>query len=103
LLEFYGKASDLVGYKFKKHDMIVTLTYREDTEPVVMVALGSEMQAFELGESLDYWPSMIEYARKTPSECLEALLALPRGSARENLKWLRHLNKNERSIASETE
>jgi len=93
----------LLVYEFKKHDMTVTFTRREDTEPIVLLALGSEMRAFELGEFTDFWLSMIEDARKTHSEYLEALQEMSRGKWRGKPEVTPGSDKNESSIASETE
>ncbi len=65
-------------YEFKKHDMIVTFTLRDDRKRVVQLALGSEMRTFELEEFTDFWLTMIEEGRKATSAYLEALGWLPR-------------------------
>ena len=93
----------LLVYEFKKHDMTVTFTRREDTEPIVLLALGSEMRAFELGEFTDFWLSMIEDARKTHSEYLEALQDMARGKRKRKSDVTPASDKNESSIASEIE
>ena len=60
-------------YEFKKHDMIVTFTLRDDRKRVVQLALGSEMRTFELEEFTDFWLTMIEEGRKATSAYLESL------------------------------
>ncbi len=65
-------------YEFKKHDMVVTFTVRDDTKRIVRLALGSEMRTFELEEFTDFWLTMIEEGRKATSAWLESLGRLPR-------------------------
>jgi len=60
-------------YEFKKHDMIVTFTLRDDTKRIVQLALGSETRTFELEEFTDFWLTMIEEGRKATSAYLESL------------------------------
>jgi len=95
--------SVLLVYEFKKHDMTVTFTRREDTEFIVLLALGSEMRVFELGEFTDFWLSMIEDARKIHSEHLAAPHEMSRGKHKRKSEITPASDKNESSIASETE
>ena len=60
-------------YQFKKHDMTVTFTLRDDRKHVVQLALGSETRTFELEEFTDFWLTMIEEGRKTTTAYLESL------------------------------
>jgi len=83
--------------------MTVTFTRREDTEPIVLLALGSEMRVFKLGEFTDFWLSMIEDARKTHSDYLEALQEMSREKRTKKPEVTSAFDKNESSIASETE
>ncbi len=83
--------------------MTVTFTRREDAEPIVLFALGSEMRAFKLGEFTDFWLSMIEDARKTDSEHLEALQEMSRGKRKKKHEVTAAPETNESSIAAETE
>ena len=97
------KDSRLVVYEFKKHDMTVTFTRREDTKPIVLLAVGLEMRTFELGEFTDFWLSMIEDARKTHNEYLEALQEMARRKLKRKSEVTAASDKNENSIAPETE
>jgi hypothetical protein len=92
-----------VVYEFKKHDITVTFTRREDTEPIVLFALGSEMRAFKLGEFTDFWLSMIEDARKTLSEYLEEPQKMFRGKPKGKPEAVPVCDKNESSIATQIE
>jgi hypothetical protein len=67
------KGPDPLVYEFKKHDMVVTFTRRDDTRHIVQLALGSETRTFELEEFTDFWPTMIEEGRKATSAYLESL------------------------------
>ncbi len=69
-------------YEFKKHDMIVTFTLRDDTKRIVRLALGSETRTFELEEFTDFWLTMLEEGRKATSAYLESLGWLPRHSSK---------------------
>jgi hypothetical protein len=62
-----------VVYEFKKHDMVVTFTRRDDTSYIVQLSLGSETRTFKLGEFTDFWLTMIEEGRKATSAYLESL------------------------------
>ena len=73
----------MLVYEFKKHDITVTFTRREDREPIVLFALGSELRAFKLGEFTDFWLSMIEEARKAQSEYLRSSAGNVQREARE--------------------
>lgn len=84
-------------YEFKSHDMTVTFTRREDAEPIVLFALGSEMRAFKLGEFTDFWLSMIEDARKTDSQQMSGRKRKKRPEVTPAF------DKNENSIATKTE
>jgi len=65
-------------YQYKKHDMTVTFTLRDDRKRVVQLALGSEMRTFELEEFTDFWLTMIEEGRKATSAYLHSLGKLAR-------------------------
>jgi hypothetical protein len=65
-------------YEFKKHDMTVTFTLRDDTKRIVQLALGSETRTFQLEEFTDFWLTMIEEGRKSTGAYLESLRRLPR-------------------------
>ena len=71
-------------YEFKKHDMVVTFTLRDDTKRIVQLALGSETRTFELEEFTDFWLTMIEEGRKATSAYLESLGRLPRHTDKED-------------------
>ena len=73
-------------YKFKKHDMIVTFTLRDDTKRIVQLALGSETRTFELEEFTDFWLTMIEEGRKATSAYSESLGRLPRHTELDQLR-----------------
>jgi hypothetical protein len=71
-------------YEFKKHDMVVTFTLRNDTKRTVQLALGSETRTFELEEFTDFWLTMIEEGRKATSDYLESLGWVPRHTEKAN-------------------
>ena len=71
-------------YQFKKYDMTVTFTLRDDGKCVVQLALGSETRIFELEEFTDFWLTMIEEGRKATSAYLESLGRLPGHSDKED-------------------
>jgi len=76
--QFYAEGSDPLVYEFKKHDMVVTFTLRDDTKRIVQLALGSETRTFELEEFTDFWLTMIEEGRKATTAYLESLGELSR-------------------------
>ena len=76
--QFYAEGSDPLVYEFKKHDMVVNFTLRDDTKRIVQLALGSETRTFELEEFTDFWLTMIEEGRKATTAYLESLGELSR-------------------------
>jgi len=72
-----------VLYQFKKYDMTVTFTLRDDGKCVVQLALGSETRIFELEEFTDFWLTMIEEGRKATTAYLESVGELYRKKNRQ--------------------
>jgi len=66
----------------KEHNMTAKFTCSEDTEAIVLVAVGSEVRVFKLGEFTDFWVPTIEHARKTHSEYLEVVQEMFTGKCR---------------------
>jgi hypothetical protein len=73
-----------VFYQYKKHDMTVTFTLRDDGKRVVQLALGSEMRTFELEEFTAFWLTMVEEGRKATRAYVESLGRLPQHSDKED-------------------
>jgi len=67
-----------VFYQYKKHDMTVTFTLRDDGKRLVQLALGTEMRTFELEEFTAFWLTMVEEGRKATTAYLESLGKLAR-------------------------
>jgi hypothetical protein len=62
-----------VVYQLKGRDMTVTLTRRRHLEPVIELALGSEVRAFPLAEFTHFWLTMIEVGRAADEVYLQSL------------------------------
>jgi len=63
-------------FHLKKHNLTVTVTHGNRFEPIVQLALGSEVRILQLGEFTNFLLSMIEEGRKATTAYLESLGAL---------------------------
>lgn len=72
-----GKDKALLVYHWKEHDMTVTFTDRNHTEPVVQLAMGREVRTLELGQFTDFLLTIIEEGRKSTTAYLRSLGGLP--------------------------
>ena len=68
-----------VAYQLKSHAMTVTFIHLDQMNPVVELALGSEVRTFRLEEFTDFWLAMIEAGRDAITAHLEFLREFPRG------------------------
>ena len=57
----------------KSHAMTVTFIHLDQMNPVVELALGSEVRTFRLEEFTDFWLAMIEAGRDAITAHLEFL------------------------------
>src|SRR6266404_2219825 len=73
-----GKDKASVVYHLKSHAMTVTFTHLDHMNPVVELALGSEVRTFRLEEFTDFWLAMIEAGRGAITRHLEFLKESPR-------------------------
>jgi hypothetical protein len=73
-----GKAKTSVVYQLKSHAMRVTFIHLDHMNPVVELALGSEVRTFRLEEFTDFWLAMIEAGRDAITAHLEFLREFPR-------------------------
>ena len=73
-----GKEKASVVYHLKSHAMTVTFTHLDHMNPVVELALGSEVRTFRLEEFTDFWLAMIEAGREAIAVHLEFLREFPR-------------------------
>lgn len=73
----------MIVYHLKKHDMIVTLLQDKHQEPVVQIALGTEVRILSLAEFTDFWLAMVEEGRKATSAYLKTLGSLPKSRTKE--------------------
>jgi len=73
-----GKAKTSVVYQLKSHAMRVTFIHLDHMNPVVELALGSEVRTFRLEEFTDLWLTMIEAGREAITAHLEFLREFPR-------------------------
>ncbi len=60
-------------FHLKKHNLTVTVTDVNRLEPIVQLALGSEVRTLRLAEFTDFLLSMIEEGRKATTAYLESL------------------------------
>ena len=60
-------------FHLKKHNLTVTVTHGNRFEPIVQLALGSEVRTLQLAEFTDFLLSMIEEGRKATTAYLESL------------------------------
>ena len=67
-----GKVGSVV-YHLKKHNMTVTVAYGDRMEPIVQLALGSEVRTLQLAEFTNFLLAMIEEGRKATTAYLESL------------------------------
>ena len=67
-----GKVGSVV-YHLKKHNMTVTVAYGDRMEPIVQLALGSEVRTLQLTEFTNFLLAMIEEGRKATTAYLESL------------------------------
>ncbi len=59
-----GKDQAVVVYRLERQEMTVTLSCRGQQEPVVELALGSEMRTFSLAEVVYFCLTMIDLGLK---------------------------------------
>jgi len=62
-----------VVYHLKKHNMTVTVAYGDRTEPIVQLALGSEVRTLQLAEFTDFLLAIVKEGRKATTAYLESL------------------------------
>jgi len=67
----------VIVYQLKKHDITVTLTCENRMEPVVELALGSEVRTLPLAEFTEFWLAMLEEGRKSTTAYLKSRGRLP--------------------------
>jgi hypothetical protein len=72
-----GKDKASVVYHLKSHAITVTFTHLDHMNPVVELALGSEVRTFRLEEFTDFWLAMIEAGRDAITTHLEFLKESP--------------------------
>jgi len=59
-------------FHLKKHNLSVTVAHGNRFEPIVQLALGSEVRTLQLAEFTDFLLSVIEEGRKATSSYLES-------------------------------
>jgi hypothetical protein len=73
-------------YELQKYDLRVMCRNANDAEPVVEVAMGSEVRTLQLGEFIQFWLSMVELGRQATTAYLMFFGTLPAPSPKRSGK-----------------